>query len=258
MKKWPLIFLLACLACVGQKEDPEPVPDPDVPEAPQGEAEGTRFFHRVLALEFTGTWCQYCPRMTQAMEDAKELRPGRIVDIAVHCYDAFSPAVSDDFAMEFKITAFPSVVLDMDAQTVFGRSEPSIFVSYVDKALGTAACGLAMSYSDGTLTVKVKAVQQGSYNLLVAVVEDGLVANQSGYGANYVNKSVLRKLLVSSVKGDSLGTLAANEEKAVSFEVEPIENQRFVASVLQNGKSLNALSCKPNENIPYSYEKDDN
>jgi thiol-disulfide isomerase/thioredoxin len=257
MKKWTLILLLACLSCVGQKEDPELVPDPEVPEVPQGEAEGTRFFRRVLALEFTGTWCQYCPRMTQAMEDAKELRPGRIVDIAVHCYDAFSPPVSDNFAAEFKITSFPSVVLDMDAQTVFGRSEPSLFVSYVDKALETEACGLAMSCAEGTLTVKVKAVQQGTYSLVVAVVEDGLVADQSGYGANYVNTSVLRKLLVSGIKGDSLGTLATEEEKVVAFEVDPTENQRFVAFVLLNGKSVNALSCKPKENIPYYYEKDD-
>ena len=255
MKRWLFIILVACLSCVGQKDDPEPIPDP-TPEEEGGEAEGSRFFHRVLALEFTGTWCQYCPNMSSALEDAKLFRPGRIVDIAVHCYDEFSPACSDDYAEAFNVYAFPTMVFDMDANTTFNRSDSSIMVSYVDDTVGQNACGLAMSHEDGTLTVKVKAVQSGLYRLVVAIVEDGLVADQVGYGPNYVNKSVLRELLVSDITGDSLGAMSIKEEKIVTFEAELTDNQRFVAYVLKDGVSQNALSCKPNESIPYSYEKE--
>ena len=50
-------------ACVGQKDDPEDVPDgptkPDTPAVVSGTC---------LLLDFTGTWCVNCPRMETAIE----------------------------------------------------------------------------------------------------------------------------------------------------------------------------------------------
>ena len=243
-------------ACVGQKDDPEPDPEPEVPELPGGVAEGTRFFHRILALEFTGTWCQYCPNMTEALSEAQRLRPYRLVDIAMHAFDDFSPSCSDDLVSQFRVSSYPTMVLDMDASTSFQAKRASIMTDYVDKTVFQATCGIALTCADGTLTVKVKATEEGEHKLAVAVVEDGLVAYQTGYGDNYVNHAVLRRYL-TPLAGESLGTLKADEEAIRSYQVSLGEAQRIVAYVVKGGKSINALSCHNNEAIPYTYEEDD-
>ena len=243
-------------ACVGQKDDPDPEPEPDVPELPGGVAEGTRFFHRVLALEFTGTWCQYCPNMTDALIEAQQLRPYRLVDIAMHAFDEFSPSCADDLVSQFNVSSYPTMVLDMDASTSFQSKLASIMTDYVDKTSLQTACGIALSCADGRLTVKVKAAEEGEHKLAVAVVEDGLVAYQTGYGDNYVNHAVLRRYL-TPLAGESLGSLKAEEEAIRSYQVTLEERQRIVAYVVKDGKSINALSCQDNETIPYTYEEDD-
>lgn len=242
--------------CVGQKDDPEPEPAPDVPEQPGGATEGTRFYHRVLALEFTGTWCQYCPNMSKALEDAQELRPGRLVDIAVHAYDEYAPDCADYWVSLFSITGFPSMVLDIDGSTTFNTQQASIITDYVDKTVPGKACGIAISCVDGILTLKVKAAEEGDYKLSVAVVEDGLASYQVGYGDNYHHRSVLRSYL-SGLSGDDIGSLKADEEVSKTYEVVLTEKQRVVAYVTKAGICVNAISCNDKETLPYTYEEND-
>lgn len=257
MRKWLLILTsLLVWACVGQKDDPEPEPQPDFPELPGGVLEGTRFFHRILALEFTGTWCQYCPNMTDALAEAQQQRPHRLVDIAVHAYDEFAPSCTENLVSQFSVTGFPTMVLDMDASTAFNTQQASIMTEYVDKTAPQKACGLALSCADGVLTVKVKAAEEGEHLLSIAVVEDGQIAYQTGYGDNYVNHSVLCRFL-SRMEGDSLGSMNTGAEATLSYEVTLGRNQRVIAYVTREGKCINALSCQDKETIPYTYEEDD-
>ena len=108
--------LVFAFACVGQKEDPEEEPGPVDPgtvvDPGTGSEEGTRPFHRILALEFTASWCQYCPNMAAALSEAMVARPGRIVDMAVHQYDEVSPAEADAIVTLFKASGFPQMVFD--------------------------------------------------------------------------------------------------------------------------------------------------
>ena len=266
-KAFLILFSLYCWACVGQKDDPEPLPvlpdplaevtpepGPKEPQQPE-ETPGGPFFHRVLALEFTGTWCQYCPNMAQALLKAQELRPGRLVEIAVHAYDDFSPAASDPLVQLFGVGSFPTMVLDWDAATLFTSQDPNLMVQYVDATVGEETCGLALSCADGTLVVKVCAAEPGSYTLVVAQVEDGLVARQAGYGEGYVNQAVLRGFLGDGYTGNSLGELAEGEEATRSFNVELTENQRFVAFILKDGRCRNVRSCADGETLDYAYEE---
>lgn len=252
------LFILAallCWACVGQKDDPESLPEPE-PETttPEPEPEGTRFFHRVLAMDFTGSWCQYCPNMASALKEAQAQRPGRIVDIALHAYDEMEPACAGELVNTFAVNAFPSLVLDMNPDTKFSTQLASLITEYADEITPLDAPGLSTSWSGSLLTVKVKAVEEGEYKLCVALAEDGLVAYQSGYGDGYVNNAVLRSY-VSHLDGDSLGTLAVGEEASKKYAI-LAGNHRVVLYVTLNGISKNALSCKMGEAIAYTYEED--
>lgn len=259
MKKVLLLLFVPLLlsACTGKKDDPVPE-KPEAPVTPSGgEEEGKVFFRRALAMDFTATWCQYCPQMAQAVETAQKLRPGRIVDMAVHVDDAYSSDQTNALADLLEIVYFPSLVFDMDKTTLFNEQNASRLTAYVDKMSAEDACGIAISWKSGKVNVKVKAAVSGTYKLTVAVVEDKVISTQQGYGSNYENRSLVRDFLTSSVEGVSLGTLKAGAEASKTFPRAAAENQRIVAYVLKDSKCVNAATCNVNEEIAYTYEEDD-
>ena len=260
-----ILALLACFSCVGQKEDPDYVYPEDIVEPePGGEAEGSRFFHRVLALEFTATWCQYCPNMTEALEKARKERPGRILDIAVHYSDEMSSVASDGLVNRYKVSAFPTVILDLDPATRFNRQDPEIFTDYVDGTAESEACGLALEsvLKDGvlSLTVKVSAAAEGEYSVGAALVEDGIVADQTGAGPGYVNNAVLRGFLGDGgPDGTPAGKLKKGEETTVKFSQAfdgPQARTRLVVFAIKDGKVSNTSVCALDDNKAYEYEAD--
>lgn len=256
-----LLLLAACWACVGQKEDPEEI-DPQSGVEPGGATEGDRFFHRVLAFDFTATWCQYCPNMTEALMTAKQQRPGRIVDIAVHYSDEMSAMEAEAIVQRFKVSAFPTALLDLDPATKFTRQEAGRFTDYVDKTVPLPACGVALasSYKEGVLglSVSVRAVADGSYAVAAALVEDGIVAAQTGAGSQYVNNAVLRGFLGDGgMDGKSIGSLKAGETGTLVFSAAvsgQSDNLRVIVYILQDGTVINADSCSLNETSDYEYE----
>ena len=252
---------MCAVACVGQKDDPEPEVLPDGEEV-SGETTGTRFFRRVLALDFTGSWCQYCPGMQDALTEAQAARPGRLVEIALHQHDEMEPSVAEALVSKFSISGFPHAVLDWDASTKFNQSESARFTSYVDKAMKGKACGLAAESSTASgglkLTVRVKPVGTASCTVMAALVEDGIISTQTGYGENYVNKAVLRSLLGGGLNGTALGELKDGEgEVQINAAVpERPDKHRIVVFVLQNGVAVNAVGMDLNDKKEYEYEKD--
>ena len=258
-----ILAVLACCACVGQPDDPE-TPDPGTPETPVpgGNADGSRFYRRVLALDFTATWCQYCPNMATAIESAKKQRPGRIVEVAVHYEDELSPPEAQDLVSLFAVNAFPTAVLDLDASTRSSRQEATLFTSYVDRAVAGETCGLALetSVTAGELTLKmtVKSPAIASYSAAALLVEDGIVTYQAGVGNGYVQNAVLRSVLGNGgVGGSTLGQMKAGEERTLTYKTRPksvSDRLRIVAFVLQDGKVVNAATCALIDKTEYEYE----
>ena len=268
MKKLFAIFAmgLALCACVGQKDDPEPDPvDPPTPvdpTPPDPTPESTVFFHRVLALEFTATWCQHCPHMAEAIEDALKERPGRIVTLAVHHWDDLEAEESDALVSAFGVEEYPTLFMDWNKKSVSTQADVSFITSYIDKVLETETCGIAAeaSVTDGTLTVnaRVKSVAEGNYSMVLANVEDGiLVEYQQGYGENYTCNDVLRGFLDGGIEGKSLGTLAPEAEGTVTFTSPAPESGHLALIVFSGGKVVNAIELKLNESKDYEYEKAD-
>ena len=248
-------------ACVGVHEEviqPVPVIDPE-----DGSADiGTRFFHRVFVFDFTATWCQYCPDMARALEEVKRTRPGRVVEIAVHQYDDMSAMVCDTIVASFPYHGFPAVVFDYDAATYQQKTDTTLLLAYVDKTVPAAACGIAIDARDtAQVQVKVQAVESGQYRLAVALVQDGIVARQTGAGDNYVNNAVLLGYLSASFRGDELGWLDAGTECTRTYAAEAGENRRIVASLLRQCSdgtyvAAGAAQCRLNQQIDYRYEQD--
>lgn len=265
MKKSLISFVFLCGflildGCIGIHEYDEPVVQPIIDPIDGSADIGTLFFHRVLAFEFTGTWCQHCPSMVIALDSAKLLRPGRIVEVAVHQYDEMSVPLSDTIVNHFSISTFPHVIFDFNDELGIQRHEVSLLTAQVDRALNRLACGIAIDASDiGSVTIQVHIVEAGEYRLCSLLVEDGVVARQAGYGDNYMNNSVLCSSITTAYEGDPLGVLQPGQEVVRSFPVPSEGNLRIVTFVLQrqdDGRwlSINAEQCALGNIQPYRYE----
>lgn len=266
MRKWLLILmaLLPVLSCVGQKEDPEEFEPSTEDSGSYGEAEGTVFYHRILALGFTATWCQYCPNMSEAIAEASAQRPGRIIPLAVHYMDELSPEESDALNSAFSVPDYPTLFYDMDPSTQNGGKDASAIVAYVDQAIKTPPPGLSAKADeeDGTLTLelKVKAVKDATYTVAAAWAQDNVsVANQAGYGPGYRCQAVLRGYLAPGTGGKVLAPLKEGEEGTVSFTgaVPAFEEPYLVVYIMEAGIAVNAIRLKSGETLDYAYEKTD-
>lgn len=262
MKRILLIgFLLFPLwSCVGQKEDPEPIVEP-VTDPVDGSADmGTRFFRRTLAFDFTATWCQYCPDMAASLEEAKKLRPGRIVNVAVHYSDEIAPREANDIVQAFRVSAFPTLIFDMDPKTATYDPSVAPMTAYVDGMLEeTAPCGIGWTLEDGSLVLKVKAAEVGEYMVAALLLEDGIITQQTGVGPYYSQEAVLRKVLTGTFLGDSIGTLSEGDEKTLPLgKIPPGDSYRVVAYVQKktNGvfRVVNAVEGKPDQEKEYRFE----
>ncbi len=267
MRKFLYLFaaLMLC-GCVGQKDDPDDLePDSQVPVVPVEPETGSHFFRRALVLEFTATWCPYCPNMADALEEAKRKRPDRFVEVAVHYSDVLAAAESNTIVDVLKVSAYPTVFFDWDEGTRFTRQEPELMTAYIDGLLAAQeeACGISVcsETKDGELQVSVSmtAVAEGSYSLVAALVEDDIRVTQSGAGANYPCNAVLRSFLDPGLAGKPTGMLKAGESYTATFLAKVPEDgtkMRVVAYVLCDGLARNVATCKLDGQSEYAYEKD--
>lgn len=269
-----LLLLIAAMvvtpvffSCIGQKEDPEETVVPEEDPEDGSMDSGTRFFRRTLALDFTASWCQYCPEMTLALKEAKQERPGRLVEICIHQNDEMGCKASDAVVKEFKVSAWPSMVFDLDHSTKFSEHSSGKMISYVDSKTGDAPGVSVFSSIEGsTLSGEIRftPAEDGEYCVGAVLVEDGIVASQMGAGENYVNNAVLREILLGEdIFGESVGKVSKGEEKVKSFTsktVSPKADLRIVAYVMLKVDSkttvINAEQCPAGEDKGYRYEKD--
>ncbi|MBR5404077.1 MAG: Omp28-related outer membrane protein [Bacteroidales bacterium] len=218
--RYKILFAAALLAvaCVGHPADDEDdFPGPDGPGGqPVEEAAAPG-----LVLDFTATWCVNCPRMTSAIEEAMSQRPGAVFPVCVHFKDVFSFPDGEDLANYFNIQEYPSAIINLDKGSLTTATSKDIIISRIDAAVRKKPCDIKLSYADGVLSASVTAAESGSYRLGALLLEDGLVAAQTGGTEDYVHDNILRKILSADIFGEDLGSL---ESGAVAGSDFPIDN----------------------------------
>ena len=265
MKKWLhiLLLLLPMLSCVGQKDDPIEDPGTEDPgtEEPGGADAGKDFFRRSLVLDFTGTWCVNCPKMETAIAETMEARPGRVVPVSVHCMAVdpmYAKPLSDNLVAQFGVKAYPSAVVDLDAESLISQSSAELLKSHIDRLLEArgAAPGIRIeSTLEGenyTVKVEMKAVRDGDYTLAVLLLEDGIVEAQTGGTTDHVHNNVLRSWTGSEpLTGLKEGDTAAFECRGTASG-----KVRLAALVLRNGLVDNVVTCAVGASAEYQYEEE--
>ena len=148
------------------------------------EPANTSFVHRALLIQYTGTACPNCPRMTKLIRDIKEkgIIPSKAVHTAVHSYTSADPMyIPNPSAM-----SYPYLTID-NVQGYNENGGIQLLENLIDEhSQGNAKAGISVNpayyEAEGTLVVKVavKAAEEGVYNVGAWLLEDGIYAQQSG------------------------------------------------------------------------------
>jgi hypothetical protein len=223
--------------------------------------EGKDYFRRSLVLDFTGTWCVNCPKMEAAIEETMEARPGRLVPVSVH-YLAIDPMyvkpLNDNLVARFPINnSFPAAVVDMDPESLIFEGSSVLLQSHIDRLLEArgAAAGIriesVLDGNDYTVKAEMKAVRDGDYTLSVLVVEDGIVASQTGGSKDHIHNNVLR----SWKDGDAQTGMKEGDTAQLELSGTASGQSRFVAIVTRNGLVDNVVTCAVGASADWQYEE---
>jgi len=227
--------------------------------------QGISFNKRVLIEDYTGTWCQYCPRVSYAISQVR-LQTTDAVVVAIHRTSGnsidpynFSGAATLQSTIP-GFTGYPTGMLNR--KTEWNYPENNNIAQAVNLTAGTnPRIGLAMTNSVASNTANVQVNVKFGKNfsglkLVVYALEDNLVYNQinatSFYGGvnpivNFDFDDVLRGFLTTSILGDDItGVTTTNGVYTKSFTYTipagtQASNMHFAAFVVDStGKVLNS------------------
>ncbi len=181
------------------------------------------FKQNVVVEDFTGTWCGWCPRVSEAVRLLKQETSDAIV-IAIHNGDAMQFSQEGTIRAAFNVTGFPTALINR--QERWASPQPSNVSQVTGKMSGKSYASVAMesSVSGDNLNLKVKVRMGYGYKtmkLAVYMLEDGLVYDQrnftSYYGGadpirDFVHDDVLRRSL-TNVFGDDLPSDQVGHDK---------------------------------------------
>lgn len=181
-------------------------------QTPGTEAENRDFIRRTLVMKLTGTWCVNCPIMSEGIHAAVEQYPDHIV--AMNMYDGGSGDLSypDEsyYAGElYRIEGYPACIVNDYADVANGSvsQNTSSIVSLAEEAIAglpanTVIGGVAVVSSDSvSVALDVSAKAAGEHYVSLWLLEDGIVAAQTGASSDYVHDHVIRST-VTGHQGD--------------------------------------------------------
>lgn len=190
-------------------EMPERVEDP--------QPDNLDFVRRVLAIDFTGTACGYCPRVVAAFRSLAEndAYKDKYVLVADHSYNATDPMYRDMLlANKFRISSYPTVIVDMrnDGQSTENTIANAINTCYnrMDAPAGISVCA-KVSGDNVIAHVAVKAAETNDYYLGAMVLESNIEATQANYGTIgdfSIHENAIRLIdATQTLYGYELGTI---------------------------------------------------
>ncbi len=194
------------------------------------------FTRKLLVEDFTGTWCGYCTRVSHSLEQYTPTKPNTIV-VSVHG----GAGSSDPYQYQYVTSLGNSVGLSGYPTVNVNRYKKWDEVnSTLDAELSRwAPLGLAIESSvsgstiSGKAKVKFNVSTSKSMKIVVALVENGLIYNQTNYyspsggasptlysGANpivgFVHNGVLRKA-ATDIFGDAIPSIQQVKDNVYEF-----------------------------------------
>jgi hypothetical protein len=231
--------------------------------------QGINFNKRVLIEDYTGTWCQYCPRVSYSISQVRAQTNDAVV-VAIHrgASDPYNFSAASVLETLIGLTGYPTAMLNRN--TDWDYPENNNINQVVNLTNGAnPRIGIAMTNSvnsaNGNVTVQVNVKFGKNFSglkLVVYALEDNLLYNQTNstsfYGGvnpivGFNHKDVLRSFLTTSILGDDIpGATTVNGVYTRTFVYNlgsaQAPNIHFAAFVVDSaGNALNSRDALTNE-----------
>lgn len=231
------------------------------------------YAQRVLGVYFTSTGCTSCPSASKGIKKVQDANPGMVSVVAFHSdmggiADPMTVPETADFSSTLGgVDGLPRLFWNMR------RGDKKLIGPEFDESFSEECqaykpnCGVAIDteYSQGELKIDVGITSNvpAVYRYIVFLVEDGIVADQSG-DKDYVHNNVVRDVLTSA-SGDKLNDnlpltvgVEAKASKTVTLSDEwDVESMRVIvaAMVSEDGgytwTANNVNECRVGESAQY-------
>ena len=260
---------------------------PALPDDPQPD-KFAGFKHRVLAVQSTGTWCQYCPFMTAGIKSylSEEGNGEKTVFVAAHNGDGMANKYADAVNTWVGVNSYPTLSLNLDSRNkVNHQNVPSVTASSIAGAVSTAlrdnanvgiSATVVGTENGGTLTVnaKVKIGTDAKYRIAAWLLEDGIQEAQTNSTGltdkdNFsIHDNVLRISSATSAYGVQLGESDSSSKGSAKeyvctlsladAKIASLAKCRVVIFVTtpKDGKFVvdNVITCPINGSVAFEYE----
>lgn len=169
---------------------------------------------KVLMEEYTGTWCPNCPDGHDTIKKILTDHPNRVVVVGMHNNDAYTIPYETAMENAMQVSGFPRATVDRDSfpsANYFAMSRWFWTDAVADRLNLTSPVEIKISPSYNTstrvATIKVdytfKSAVSEETRLTCVLLEDSILAAQSGATGTYVHKDVCRAVLSTDNWGDA-------------------------------------------------------
>ena len=188
------------------------------------EKSNSPFTQKIVVEDFTGTWCQYCPRVATALKQFGQANEN-LVTVYIHGGDPFSYQYVTPLRTSFGASGWPFAVLNR-------KNRWNESTSVLNTALAAwAPLGLSISSTNngstvsGTVKVKFNVNTKKPLKLVVALLENGKVSPQSNAYAqlgttptisDYVHDHIMRKA-ATDIFGDPIPANTQTKNNVYEF-----------------------------------------
>ena len=235
----------------------------------------TNYKTNVLVEDYTGTWCGWCPRVSQAIKLLKQ-ETNQISVVAVHVGDNMEISKSRALTDAFSVSSYPHVQLNRNSK--WDGDQPNNLGAVTSLIGSPSKIGLAMESSliDRTLNLKVKTQFGFPYSdlkLVIFILENKIIQDQINFTSyfpeldkytnsdnqpvskGFVHDNVLKESL-TAVLGDNIESSSSQSgstyEKSFNYDIPSgfdMSEMEIVAIVVDKDKqAINSRMSKIGEN----------
>lgn len=168
---------------------------------------------KILLEDYTGTWCPNCPRCIKLVNDC--VATGKVVGLAIHQGDIMEVADGRKLMSHFKISGFPTIMIDRDQDTEAHGGTINGVLSHLkeDPKVG-AAIDFKIDGNEFVADVNIVSKENRSdIKVAVFLAENGIKAAQAGDSSIDTHYHALRAAHNGNVFGEDISVTAGTPLK---------------------------------------------
>lgn len=226
---------------------------------------------KITIEDHTGTWCGYCPRVTEAIERVHN-ETDNITVVAVHNNDEMTLDFEELIRDEFEVFGFPTGRINRTSN--WSPPYEAVDVTSLAGTESPIGIGIKSTVNGNTLNTTISVSSEEAFSgkkLVVYLVEDGIIADQTNYLNNdtssvyyqqgdpivgFVHDDVLRASL-TDIFGNNISSIAALEEYTIDLSTTldssfVVSNLKLVVMITEDDNTtINSQHANVNENKGY-------